>query len=324
MKISIVIPVYYNEENLLPLYEDIRKKFIEKTKDSYELVMVNDGSGDRSFEVMKQLAKRDPNIKIVSLSKNFGSHAAILCGLSRATGDCAVVKAADLQEPTEILMEMIDQWKQGNNVVLAVRKDRKENWSSKFFADTYYWLVRKAALKNMPKGGFDVYLLDRKVIEVLLALDERNSALTGQILWSGFRTAVVPYVRQAREIGESKWTLKKKIRLVADTLFSFSTLPITAVTGIGVFSFVGALVWALVVLVFKFLGKIQVSGWTTLFIFNLFSFGIIMVTLGILGGYLWRTFDASRNRPTYIVEEENNLDEKVQHGNTVEKEKRKG
>ena len=121
MKISIVIPVYYNEENLLPLYEDIRKKFIEKTKDSYELVMVNDGSGDRSFEVMKQLAKRDPNIKIVSLSKNFGSHAAILCGLSRATGDCAVVKAADLQEPTEILMEMIDQWKQGNNVVLAVK-----------------------------------------------------------------------------------------------------------------------------------------------------------------------------------------------------------
>ena len=307
MKVSIVIPVYYNEDNLKPLYEDLRKKFIDAIEYEYEIVMVNDGSQDRSYQVMQELATQDKNIKIVSLSRNFGSHAAILCGLEKCTGDCAVVKAADLQEPTELLIEMIESWKKGNNVVLAVRQDREESLGTKFFANTYYWLVRKAALANMPEGGFDVYLLDRKVINVLLSLDERNSALTGQILWSGFKTEQIPYVRLEREIGTSKWTLKKKIRLVTDTLFSFSTLPISLVTGIGTVSFIGALVWGIVVLIFKLMGLIQVSGWTTLFIFNLFSFGIIMVTLGILGGYLWRTFDASRNRPTYIVEDENEV-----------------
>lgn len=244
------------------------------------------------------------------MSRNFGSHAAILCGLEKCTGDCAVVKAADLQEPTELILKMVESWKQGNNVVLAVRQDRKESFGTKLFANTYYWMVRKAALSNMPKGGFDVYLLDQKVIRVLLSLDERNSALTGQILWSGFKTEEIPYVRLEREIGTSKWTLKKKVRLVADTLFSFSTLPISLVTMIGTLSCVGALIWGIVVLVCKIMGLIQVSGWTTLFIFNLCSFGIIMVTLGILGGYLWRTFDASRNRPTYIVEDENTLEQK--------------
>ena len=238
------------------------------------------------------------------MSRNFGSHAAILCGLSKCTGDCAVIKAADLQEPTELILEMVESWKQGNNVVLAVREGREESKRQTFFANTYYNIVRKTALPNMPEGGFDVYLIDRKVINVLCSLDEKNSALTGQILWSGFKTSVVPYTRKAREIGTSKWTLKKKIRLVMDTLFSFSSLPITIVSGIGTISFVASIIWALCVLIFKVVGLIKVSGWTTLFIFNLFSFGVIMLTLGILGNYIWRTFDASRNRPPYIVEVE--------------------
>lgn len=303
MKISIVIPVYYNQDNLQPLYEDIKKKIIEVIDYDYEIVMVNDGSKDNSYEVMKQLAKMDDHIKIVSLSRNFGSHAAILCGLEKCTGDCAIIKAADLQEPTELVLQMVDRWKQGNNVVLAVREGREESKRQTAFANLYYWLVRKTSLPTMPKGGFDVYLLDRKVIQVLLALDERNSALTGQILWSGFKTDIVYYTRLAREIGTSRWTLRKKIRLVMDTLFSFSTLPITLVETIGTISFIGALIWAVVVLICKLCGVIEVSGWTTLFIFNLFSFGVIMLTLGILGEYLWRTFDASRNRPPYIIEE---------------------
>ncbi len=305
MKVSVVIPVYYNEDNLRPLYEDLKTKFIDRIDYDYELVMVNDGSQDRSYEVMKELAAVDPHIKTVSLSRNFGSHAAILCGLEKCTGDCALVKAADLQEPTELILQMVESWQRGNNVVLAVRQSRKEGLGQTLFANLYYWLVRRTALSNMPEGGFDVYLLDRKVIRVLLSLDERNSALTGQILWSGFRTEKIPYVRQAREIGASRWTLRKKIRLVADTLFSFSTLPITAVTVIGALSAVIAVIWALIVFVERITGQIAVSGWTTMFIFNLFSFGTIMVTLGILGGYLWRTFDASRNRPPYIIEEEN-------------------
>lgn len=308
MKISIVIPVYYNEDNLRPLYEDIKEKIIDTIDYEYEIVLVNDGSRDNSYSVMEELASKDSNIKIISLSRNFGSHAAILCGLSKCTGDCAIVKAADLQEPTELVLQMVDSWKKGNNVVLAVREGRDESKQQTLFANLYYWMVRKTALPSMPKGGFDVYLLDRKVINVLMALDEKNSALTGQILWSGFKTDKVYYTRLAREIGTSRWTLRKKIRLVSDTLFSFSTLPIKAVTLIGTLSFFGSLIWAVLVFIFKLVGMIDVSGWTTLFIFNLFSFGVIMLTLGILGEYLWRTFDASRNRPPYIIEDENKLE----------------
>ncbi|WP_347224182.1 glycosyltransferase family 2 protein, partial [Bacteroides congonensis] len=300
----IVIPVYYNQDNLRPLYADMSEKLLNRDEYEWEIVMVNDGSKDESYTVMKELAEKDKRIEVYSLSRNFGSHAAILCGLSKCTGDCAVVKAADLQEPTEMVLEMAESWRKGNNVVLAVRKDRQEGKGQTLFANLYYWLVRKAALPDMPRGGFDVYLLDRKVIHVLMQLDEKNSALTGQILWSGFKTEKIYYTRLQREIGESRWTLRKKIRLVTDTLFSFSTLPITIVSVIGTLSCFGAAAWALLVFAFKMFGLIDVSGWTTLFIFNLLSFGIIMLTLGILGGYLWRAFDASRNRPPYIIEEE--------------------
>ena len=304
MKVSIVIPVYFNEDNLFPLYEDIKKKIIDVIDYDYEIVMVNDGSKDKSYDVMKTLAQKDHHIKIISLSKNFGSHAAILCGLSKCTGDCAVVKAADLQEPTELVLEMVQKWKEGANVVLAVREGREESKQQTLFANLYYMLVRKTALPTMPKNGFDVYLVDRKVIHVLMALDEKNSALTGQILWSGFRTEKVYYTRLSREIGSSRWTLRKKIRLVFDTLFSFSTLPIKLVSMVGTLSFFGSLIWAVFVIIFKIWGMIEVTGWTTLFVFNLFSFGVMMLTMGILGEYLWRAFDASRNRPPYIIEDE--------------------
>lgn len=309
MKISLIIPVYYNEDNLKPLYADIKAKFIDVIEYDYEIVMVNDGSKDKSYDVMKELASQDPHIKIISLSRNFGSHAAVLCGISNCTGDCAVIKAADLQEPTELILEMVDAWKKGNNVVLAVRNGRDESKHQTFFANFYYKLVQKTALPEMPDQGFDVYLIDRKVITVLENLDEKNSALTGQILWSGFKTEKIYYRRLAREIGTSRWTLKKKIKLVMDTLFSFTSLPITIVLYVGGISIFCAMVWAFIVLIAKIAGTIDVDGWTTLFIFNLFSFGIIMMTLGILGEYLWRTFDASRNRPPYIVEEENHLGE---------------
>ena len=305
MKVSIVIPVYYNEENLRPLYEDICVKIYSHDEYEWELVMVNDGSGDRSYDIMKELAAQDDRIKIISLSRNFGSHAACLCGLSKSTGDCAVIKAADLQEPTELILDMVESWRQGNNVVLACREGREESIRQIGFANLYYWMVRKTSLPTMPKNGFDIYLLDRKVINVLDALDEKNSAITGQILWSGFRTGIVYYTRKAREIGTSRWTLKKKIRLVSDTLFSFSTLPIRVLEIVGVLSFVASIVWAIIVLVSKLIGDISVQGWTTLFIFVLFSFGITMISLGVLGEYIWRTFDASRNRPPYIIEDEN-------------------
>lgn len=301
-KLSIVVPVYYNAENLPPLYDDLKKTVLDKADCNIELLFVDDGSGDDSYRVMQALARQDSRIRIFRLSRNFGSDAAVLCGLANCTGDCAVVKAADLQEPSEMLLEMYENWLGGSNVVLAVREGREESRSQEFFADLYYSITRKFALPNMPKKGFDVFLADRRVIDILVHMSEPNSALNGQLLWSGFRTGIVTYMRRERKIGKSRWTLKKKFRLVADTLFSFSTLPITIVTGMGVVSVLGSVVWALDAFVSKLSGKIEVTGWTMMFIFQLLSFGIIMTTLGLLGAYLWRTFDASRRRPPYLIE----------------------
>lgn len=303
MKVSIVIPVYFNRDNLKPLYADLKEKFISKIDYEYEIVMVDDGSGDDSYAVISELAELDSNIKTIRLSRNFGSHAACLCGLAESEGDCAIIKAADLQEPTELLLEMVESWKRGNNVVLACRDGREEGKLQVGFANLYYWLVQKTSLSNMPKNGFDVYLVDRKVINVLTSLDEKNSAITGQILWSGFRTDTVFYTRKAREIGKSRWTFRKKLRLVSDTLFSFSTAPVRFVEIIGSLFLCIAVIWSIVLIVLRIAGQIPVAGYTTIMIFELFSFGIVLLSLGILGEYIWRIFDASRGRPPYIIED---------------------
>ena len=156
-KISIIVPVYYNQDNLLPLYADLKEKVLSKINIEYELIFVDDGSKDKSYEVMKNLAKLDENIKTIRLSRNFGEHSALLAGLSQCTGDCAVRKAADLQEPSEVILDMMKKYEEGNKVVLAVRADREEPIVQKAFSNLYAFLMRKLALHNMPKGGFDSF-----------------------------------------------------------------------------------------------------------------------------------------------------------------------
>ena len=302
-KLSIVIPVYFNSENLSLLYSELRSGVIEKLSAEVEIIFVDDGSEDNSWEMLQELAKVHDEVKAVRLSRNFGSHAAILCGLTYATGDCAVVKTADSQEPCEIIPEMYEKWEQGANVVLAVREGRDDARHDSAFANFYYSFISKTALPTMPKGGFDIYLIDRKVIKVLELMDEKNSALTGQILWSGFKTEKVYYRRLARTSGKSRWTLKKKLTLFMDSVFSFTSLPITIVSVLGGVSILGAFIWAVIAFFSRLHGDTVIEGWTASFIFSLFSFGVLMLTLGLLGGYLWRTFNASRNRPIYIVEE---------------------
>ena len=301
-KLSIVIPVYYNEKNLNPLYEDLLEKVLCKI-DDYEIIMVDDGSGDGSWEKMKMIAQRDKNVTLIKLSRNFGSHAATLAGMLKATGDCAICKAADLQEPSELILEMYESWQRGNKVVLAIRSDREEKASQKFFSNTYYWLIKKYALPDMPKGGFDCFLIDRKVIEVLRLFDEKNSALTLQVLWAGFQRDCIYYVRKERKIGKSKWTLSKKIKLVIDSLMSFSYYPIRFISGLGGIIFIGTSLYSIYLIFAKIVFGISVQGFTTLAILILFSFGTIMLTLGILGEYIWRGFDAARKRPIYIIDQ---------------------
>jgi dolichol-phosphate mannosyltransferase len=301
-KLSIIIPVYYNKFNLEPLYKDLQEKVLCKL-DEYEIIMVDDGSGDNSWEEMNRLAKIDSNIKLIKLSRNFGSHSAILAGYLNCSGDCAAIKTADLQEPSELILDMFQSWQKGNKVVLAIRSDREEGLFQKMFSNTYYWLIRKFVINTMPKGGFDCFLIDRKVIEVLRLFDEKNSAITLQILWSGFRTDKIYYVRKAREIGKSRWTLSKKVKLVIDSMMGFSYFPIKLISGIGAVIFIGTFLYAMYLLISRLIFGISVPGFATLAILVLIAFGTIMLTLGILGEYIWRGFDASRDRPPYIIDE---------------------
>lgn len=301
-KISIVVPVYYNSDTLAMLYEDMKEKILGKLGD-YEIVFVDDGSGDNSWEIMNEIRRRDNNVQCVKLSRNFGEHAAILAGLSVCTGDCAVTKQADLQEDSGIILDMYESWKKGNKVVLAVRAARDENPVKKFFANMYYAIVRKFIDKNMPAGGCDCYLLDRQVIKVLEMLDERNSSLTLQVLWVGFQSDKIYFHRKDREVGKSRWTLSKKVKLVVDSMMSFSYFPIRLMTTTGIVFAILAAIMAVNVIVEKVTVGTPIAGWASLMCVVLFSAGLILLMLGVLGEYVWRALDASRNRPPFIIDE---------------------
>ncbi len=313
MKLSIVIPVYINQDNLLPLYADIKEKVLDKLTYDYEIVMVDDGSKDQSYEVIKQLQKIDPKIVSVKLSRNFGEHAATLAGLATCSGNCAVRKAADMQEPSEIILEMVAKYQQNYKIVWARRIDREEPWHQKLFSNTYAKIMKRFALSNMPEGGADTFLIDRQIIDVLVKQHESNTPVTEQILWSGFASAFIDYTRKKREIGKSQWTLSKKIKMALDALLGFSFLPVRVMSTIGGISLLGSMIFGIILIVRRIMGFIDVEGYTSIVLLIVLSFGIIMISIGILGEYLWRTLDAARKRPPYIIDElhrTNELDEK--------------
>lgn len=302
-KLSIIIPVYYNAENLLPLYNDIREKVLSLLTCEYELVFVDDGSKDASYSIMQELAKLDSNIVLVKLSRNFGEHAAILAGLSKCSGDCAVRKAADLQEPSEMILDMLQKYDEGNKVVLAVRADRDEPATQKALSSLYATIMQKIALPTMPKGGFDSFLIDRQIIDLLINMQEKNTSLMGQVLWSGFQTATVPYTRMKRTIGTSRWTFSKKVKLALDSFYGFSSFPIKLLSGIGITTSFISVVILIITLVRKCMGLITAEGYTSLLIILLMGIGLIMLSLGVIGEYIWRIYDATRKRPPFIIDE---------------------
>ena len=301
-KLSIIIPVYFNADTLKPLYDDLKEKVLGIPED-YEIVFVDDGSGDDSWKVINDIKSIDNKVIAVKLSRNFGEHSAILAGLSVCTGDCAVTKQADMQEDSALIVDMYRSWLAGNKVVLAARDARDESVFVKVFANMYYNLVRKFINNRMPKGGCDGYLIDRQVINTLLSLDEINSSLTLQVLWVGYKTDIVYYHRKERESGKGRWTFAKKFKLVLDSFVSFSYLPIRLMWIIGILFFVFSLILAVSIFVEYFTVGTPVAGWPTLMCVLLLSSGLILWMLGLLGEYVWRTFDASRNRTPYIIDE---------------------
>jgi len=289
-------------------YNDLHDSVLNEIGD-YEIILVDDGSGDNSWEVCKEIALKDKSTRMIRLSRNFGSHAAIYAGLAVCTGDCATVKSADCQEPVSLIIDMYKSWQQGNRVVLALRKEREENFFKKLFANIYYGLMRKFVNNKIPKAGFDCFTIDRKVIEALKLLDERNSAITLQILWTGFKTATISYMRLSRQKGKSRWTLSKKFKLMLDSFTAFSPAPVRFVELLGVLFAVVASIWGIILIISRLFGLIDVEGWTTLMVVVLFSSGMTMLSLGILGEYVWRTLDVSQNRPVYFVDEDVNIKE---------------
>jgi glycosyltransferase involved in cell wall biosynthesis len=303
-KLSVIIPCYFNEQNIpVTTAELLENEKLFPAGTEFEYVFVDDGSKDNTLTELLKFKERFPEkVKVVKLAGNVGSYNAILAGMKYATGDCNAIIAADLQDPPELMVKMFQYWKEGIKFVVANRTDREESVGQKMFSNTYHYLMRKFALPNIPPGGFDFVLFDKQLRDLAVQIDEKNTNSIYLLAWMNYDMICIPYVRKKREIGVSRWTLKKKVKLFIDSFVSFSYVPVRAISVIGIILGLIAFIYGLLVLIAKITGFINVSGWTSLMIVILFVSSFQMIALGILGEYVWRALDAARNRPNYIVD----------------------
>ena len=303
-KISVIIPCYYNEQNIpitTKVLLDNEKMFQESV--SFEYVMVDDGSKDNTFAELLNFKNEYPQkVTVVKLSGNFGSYNAILAGMSAATGDCNIVITADLQDPPELMIKMYEYWLKGIKLVLANRDSRDEGFFSRVFSNSYHFLLKKFALKNLPKGGFDYCLFDKKLKEEVLQMNEKNTNSLYLLVWLNYDFVTLPYHRNKRKIGTSKWTLSKKIKLFIDSFVSFSYVPLRFITISGLILGLISFIYALFIIYSKFFGFIDVQGWSTMMVVFLIISSFQMISLGIIGEYLWRNLEATRRRPSYVID----------------------
>lgn len=302
-KFTIVVPIYFNELNIpytVPRLLSLQEKLTEY---NLEIVFVDDGSKDNSLQLLLDEKKKCANIKIIKLSKNFGSMSAVQAGLQYSTGDCVGIISADLQDPPELFIDMIKSWEKGNKVVLATRSDREESVSQKMFSNSYYFLMDRLAIKGYPKGGFDFVLIDKQVVNEVLEINEKNTNIMSLIYWLGHDRTSFSYTRQERKLGKSRWTFSKKIKLFIDSFVSFSYAPIRVMSIIGFFTAFFSFIYGIFVVVNSILGSVPIQGWTSIIAIVTFLLGMIMIMLGVIGEYLWRILDESRKRPAYIVDE---------------------
>jgi dolichol-phosphate mannosyltransferase len=297
--ISIIIPSYNEEENLPALYERL-KHVAEGRTDTYEFIFVDDGSTDSSLKILEDMASKDNRVKAIKFSRNFGSHAACFAGLSRSAGDACTFLSADLQDPPEMIETLVDEWRKGYQIVIGVRQWEKD--AARLFPNLYYKAVRRFALKNMPAAGTDVFLIDRKVVDTIVSIQEKNTSIFGLILWSGFKQTIVAYSKGARQKGVSKWTLGKKIKLFIDTFVSFSYVPLRLISLVGILLAFLGFVYAFFIVFNRLFFSVPVEGWASLMVALLVVSGTQLVFLGILGEYLWRNFDETRKRPAFIID----------------------
>lgn len=301
--LSLVIPVYKNELNLDRLLAEMTA-LSARMPEPLEVVFVIDGSPDRCAEILRERLPLLPlRSQLVELSRNFGSFAAIRAGLERGTGDRFAVLAADLQEPPE-LIERFSRALGGGaaDIVFGCRSSRSDPWLSKLMSTAFWAAYRAVVIGDMPRGGVDVFACTRAVRDRVLALHESNTNLIALLLWLGFRREFMFYDRAARLEGKSAWTVVKKLRYAIDSVFSFTDVPIQLLSYAGVLGMIAAVVLALVILVAKALGTIQVPGYTPIVLTIAFFGALTSLGLGILGQYLWLTLQNARRRPNYIID----------------------
>jgi dolichol-phosphate mannosyltransferase len=307
--LSIVVPAYNEAENLPLLHRRISALNWTAMDADFELIIADDCSSDSTPQVLESLRNGDPRVKWLRFSRNFGSHMAVTAALLHCAGDAAVVMAADLQDPPEIIPRLIDRWRQGSRVVWAVRDSREgESPGTLLAARIYYFLMRRISDFKPPPEGADFLLLDRAVIEALRQSPEKHTTVFGLVQWMGFSQASVEYTKAARAAGVSKWTFRKKIKLCIDSLVSFSYVPIRMMAALGLLTALLGFAYAAVVVVRALAGVAPVSGWSSLMCVVLVMSGVQMLLLGILGEYLWRTYDETRKRPAFIIESTRGLE----------------
>ena len=301
ISLSVIVPVYHNQETLRELHRRLTATCSAIVPDDYELIFVNDGSGDGSWDVLSHIASADPHVRAISLSRNFGSQAAILAGLSQATGDRVAMIAADLQEPPELISDLYKACNSGAEIALASRSTRGDPWATRLFARLFYALLRRFALPEMPVGGFDCFVASRRVGQLLLNHARPNVYLPGELLWLGFPRTVIPYDRLARPAGTSMWTFWKKFRFLIDSFVAFSYIPVRVTSTLGLLFAVAGFLYAVIILALRITSGFPVEGWASLAVIVLILGGVQLIVLGTLGEYVWRTLDTGRNRPLYIV-----------------------
>lgn len=306
--ISIIVPAYNESTGVINAYEAISRMLNERLKEmNYEIIFVDDGSSDDTFIQISKLCERDKQVKCIKLLNNSGAHTAIRAGLEQSEGDMAVFMACDLQDPPEIIPTLISHLNPPYDIVLAVRKKREDGMKEKLLSRVFFRIMQKFVSDKLPGEGSSMYLMSKRVIEVLRKLEERNLTLESIFVLMNFKHISVEYERVAREIGESKWTLAKKIKIFIDFFVAYSYTPIKFVSIMGIlFSIIGFFYLIFIISRYILIGDLA-AGWPALITILLIGFGVTNISLGIIAEYIWRILDEARKRPKYIIEKKINF-----------------
>lgn len=304
IKYSIIAPIYNESGNIDELYQRVRDT-MNQTQEPWEIILVDDGSTDGSTDLIRKMAEDDKHVRPVIFARNFGHQIAVTAGLDYSRGEAVVIIDSDLQDPPEVILDLIEKWKEGYEVVYAIREEREgESWFKLMTASLFYRLIHRITDVDIPLDTGDFRLMDRKVVNVVNQMREKHRFLRGMSVWVGFKQTGVKYNRAARHAGETKYPFRKMMRFASDAITSFSYVPLQVSTYLGFIAAGISVVAIPIVIILRLIGSHAFAGQATTLIAVLFFGGVQLISLGILGEYIGRLYDEAKGRPLYIVREE--------------------